>query len=135
MVGNGVNNVLNGGAGNDIINGAAGNDIIAGAAGNDRLIGGAGVDRLIGGAGRDVLVGGIGGDRFVFNSISERIDVISDFNRIQGDKIVINRRGFGATSTSQFRLAANGALLFGQRQIATLQNVNAFNVATDIVLA
>ncbi|MDJ0719124.1 MAG: S8 family serine peptidase [Prochloraceae cyanobacterium] len=138
LIGNAASNILNGAAGNDILNGAGGNDIIAGAAGNDRIFGAAGNDRLIGGAGRDVLVGGIGADRFVFNSISERIDVISDFNRIQGDKIVINRRGFGATSTAEFRFfAVNGALLFRGQQIATLQNVNAagFNVSTDIILA
>ncbi|MDJ0718781.1 MAG: calcium-binding protein, partial [Prochloraceae cyanobacterium] len=138
LVGGGGNDQLIGAAGNDVLNGGAGNDVLNGGAGVDRLIGGAGVDRLVGGVGRDVLVGGIGADRFIFNSISERIDIISDFNKFQGDKIVINRRGFGATSTAQFRfLAVNGALLFRGQQIATLQNVNAagFNVSTDIILA
>ncbi|MDJ0716620.1 MAG: lectin-like protein [Prochloraceae cyanobacterium] len=127
---NGVGNFLN-----NILRGNNFNNTLVGRGGNDQLIGGAGSDRLIGGVGRDVLVGGLGADRFVFNSVSERIDVISDFNRFQGDKIQINRSGFGAISTNQFNYNSfNGALLFGGLQIATLQNAPAFNPFVDIVI-
>ncbi|MDJ0713429.1 MAG: calcium-binding protein [Prochloraceae cyanobacterium] len=127
---NGVGNFLN-----NIIRGNGFNNKLLGGGGNDQLIGGAGNDFLIGGFGRDVLVGGLGADRFVFNSVSERIDIISDFNRFQGDKIQINRRGFGATSTNQFNFnAGNGALLFRGQQIATLQNARNFITSADIIL-
>ncbi|MDJ0713427.1 MAG: M10 family metallopeptidase C-terminal domain-containing protein [Prochloraceae cyanobacterium] len=129
---NGVGNNLN-----NILVGNNRNNRLIGLVGNDRLNGSAGNDFLIGGAGRDVLVGGIGADRFVFNSVRDGIDIISDFNGFQGDKIQINRSGFGATSTNQFSFnEANGALLFRGQQIATLQNTNAdiFDPFLDIVL-
>ncbi len=122
---------------NNRINGNRYSNKLIGQAGDDTLNGGAGNDRLVGGAGADVLVGGTGADRFVFNSISEKIDIISDFNRGQRDKISIFHKSFGATSTNQFNFnAANGALLFRGQQIATLENINesGFNVSTDIVL-
>jgi Ca2+-binding RTX toxin-like protein len=71
ITGDNANNTLNGGAGNDILNGGAGNDILNGGIGNDTLIGGAGSDRL---------TGGIGKDKFVFTSLSERTDTITDFS-------------------------------------------------------
>jgi large repetitive protein len=83
------NDRLNGQAGNDRLNGAAGNDILAGGGsrdllvggtGNDKLTGQEGADILIGGAGRDILTGGKGQDLFVFNSLSDRVDRIIDFN-------------------------------------------------------
>ena len=122
---------------NNIINGNRGDNRLFGLAGNDRINGGAGNDLLNGGAGRDVLTGGIGADRFVFNLVSEGIDIITDFKRNQKDKILISRKGFGATSTNQFSFnAANGSLLFGGQLIATLQNVDGagFNPQTDIIL-
>ena len=121
---------------NNRINGNRYSNKLIGKAGNDTLNGGAGNDRLVGGAGSDVLMGGTGADRFVFNSISEKIDTILDFNRGQRDKIAIFHKSFGATSTNQFNFnAANGALLFRGQQIATLENIDesGFNVSTDIV--
>ena len=53
---------------------------------------GAGNDRLIGAAGKDQLTGGAGADILVFNAVGDSVgganrDVITDFNRTQGDKI------------------------------------------------
>jgi Ca2+-binding RTX toxin-like protein len=136
------NDVLNGGSGNDIINGLNGNDTLTGNAGNDTLTGGAGNDSLIGGAGADVLrggagndiliggtgddtlIGGAGADRFVFNTnaafalADPGIDLISDFNRSQGDKIVLDKTTFGAIAStagtgfsnkSDFQVTTSGA--------------------------
>ncbi|VDC33193.1 M10 family metallopeptidase C-terminal domain-containing protein [Pseudogemmobacter humi] len=52
--GNGLANIIDGGAGNDNIDGGAGNDTLYGGAGNDILIGGVGADVLNGGDGTDV---------------------------------------------------------------------------------
>ncbi|MBU7587265.1 MAG: tandem-95 repeat protein, partial [Nostoc sp. TH1S01] len=74
------NDTLNGGAGNDFLDGGDGDDILDGSNGNDTLIGGNGNDTLVGGAGNDKLTGGTGNDRFVYTSINERGDKITDFS-------------------------------------------------------
>ena len=75
--GNGLKNVITGGAGSDDLSGRAGNDV------------------LIGGAGTDTLRGGLGADRFYFALASESglgaaADVISDFSSAQLDKIDVS---------------------------------------------
>ncbi|MCC5618008.1 hypothetical protein LC605_23565 [Nostoc sp. CHAB 5836] len=127
------NDVINGLDGNDTLSGNAGNDTIIGGVGNDSLIGGAGADVLrgsagndilIGGAGNDTLAGGAGADRFVFNTNATfarndiGVDVISDFNGSQGDKIVLDKTTFGAIAStpgtgfsnrSDFQVTRSGA--------------------------
>ena len=50
-----------------------------GTAGRDKLIGTAGDDVIIGGPGADILTGGAGGDKFVYTSLRDAGDVITDF--------------------------------------------------------
>ncbi len=50
-----------------------------GTVGRDTLVGTAGDDIIIGGLGLDTLTGGAGGDRFVYNSMREAGDTITDF--------------------------------------------------------
>lgn len=88
LIGNGLDNRIDGGAGNDVLNGGAGDDALRGNGGNDRLIGG---------AGRDVLFGGDGADNFVFRTAAETgngatRDKIADFSDGQDH---IDLRGFG----------------------------------------
>ncbi len=59
IIGNIVNNALNGKDGDDSLEGNWGNDTLAGGAGNDTLDGGKDDDFLIGGPGNDKLDGGI----------------------------------------------------------------------------
>ena len=59
--GNGLANVLTGGAGNDSLSGGAGNDVLDGGAGNDTLIGGTGDDTYVVSAAGDVVVEVAGG--------------------------------------------------------------------------
>ena len=66
------------GTGNTLANSITGN----GAA--NLLSGLDGDDTLIGAAGNDSLTGGNGADQFVFNSTASGIDVISDFNELNG---------------------------------------------------
>ncbi|MEC8440813.1 MAG: DUF192 domain-containing protein [Cyanobacteriota bacterium] len=55
---------------------------------SDTLIGGAGRDLLIGGRGDDILTGGKGADLFV---IGKGNDTITDFNPLDGDRIVYKK--------------------------------------------
>ncbi|MDZ8077935.1 MAG: calcium-binding protein [Nostoc sp. DcaGUA01] len=128
---------LFGGDGADNLTGGTGYDNLVGAAGNDVLNGGAGNDVLNGGAGSDLLTGGIGADKFVFNSKLEGLDIIKDFNKVEGDKIQISKTGFGGiTNFSNFSYNdTTGALLFGGTQFATIENKPAgFAISTDIQL-
>jgi Ca2+-binding RTX toxin-like protein len=84
------------------VNGTPNADSITGNSSNNLLNGKAGNDTLVGGLGNDTLTGDTGADRFVFNSLSEGIDVITDFRFSEGDTIQISRVGFGASSTNQF---------------------------------
>lgn len=69
--GNGLANILVGGAFGDALNGGDGDDTLGGEAGDDTLVGGNGNDRLIGGAGTDTLSGGAGNDTLVVDSDAE----------------------------------------------------------------
>ncbi|MBD2480142.1 proprotein convertase P-domain-containing protein, partial [Anabaena sp. FACHB-83] len=106
--GNFYNNTITGNSGNNTLNGGDGNDIVNGGAGVDTLLGGNGNDNLIGGTGNDTLTGGAGRDRFTFNSSTEGIDRITDFNVVD-DTIAVSAAGFGgglvagaAITASQF---------------------------------
>ncbi|MFN6530899.1 choice-of-anchor D domain-containing protein [Nostoc sp. ChiSLP03a] len=123
---NDLNNNISGFyASNDVINGQGGNDTINGSGGDDLLRGGTGNDLLIGGQGNDTLVGGIGADSFlydtnsIFNSAVVGIDTIADFNRSQGDKIILDKTTFtaitsvvgtGFSNASDFQITSSGAL-------------------------
>jgi Ca2+-binding RTX toxin-like protein len=117
-----IENVI-GSISNDTLTGNSLDNSLAGNFGNDILLGDAGNDILTGGVGNDVLTGGTGADQFVFNSLAEGIDTITDFKWGEGDKIQIGS-SFGATSTSQFSFDfATGALSFNGQQFAILQNI------------
>lgn len=116
------NDYLDGWSGNDYLDGGYGNDTLLGWYGNDKLNGGDGNDFLKGEAGNDTLTGGAGADIFAFSSLSDKIDVITDFKYSEGDKIQISKSGFGADSSSQFYYDnGTGGLFFSGQQFATLQ--------------
>ena len=79
---------LNGNRGDDTVVGGQDNDTMLGGQGNDVLFGDAGADQLYGDAGNDMLSGGIGADRFFVHN-QAGIDRIADFNRSEGDQIVV----------------------------------------------
>lgn len=81
LVGNLGDDRLVGGAGNDQLRGGAGDDTLIGGAGDDILLGNGGDDVLLGGGGNDTMTGGRGSDRFVFRSVNDAVDQITDFNR------------------------------------------------------
>ncbi len=71
------------------------NNIILGNAGANVLSGGAGRDFLTGGGGKDSLTGGSGADAFIFTALTDSsmaaLDLITDFNRADGDTIDLSR--------------------------------------------
>ncbi|GAB4371974.1 MAG: hypothetical protein Kow00121_13920 [Elainellaceae cyanobacterium] len=73
------NDLIDGGNGNDRLYGKGGRDRLEGKKGNDRMISGRGNDLLLGGIGNDTLVGGYGKDTFVFETLTDGIDLIKDF--------------------------------------------------------
>ncbi len=81
-----------GGGGDDRLKGSKANDLLIGGGGDDRLVGRAGNDVLIGGPGSDRMSGGPGADAFVWRAGDLRgrpLDVITDFNGQQGDRLAI----------------------------------------------
>ena len=99
---------INGGAGDDVIHGGNGGDTIDGGIGHDTIYGGGGVDTIDGGDGNDIInagggveqriAGGDGADYFVLNSrtyfnTGRNHIRVTDYNRDQGDRIVINLEG------------------------------------------
>ena len=91
------NDLLLGGAGNDLVLGNLGNDTLYGDAGadtvrggqhNDVIFGGDGDDWLSGDLGDDTVTGGAGADTFhIFAQAG--LDLVTDFNRAEGDRVFI----------------------------------------------
>ena len=120
LVGAGGNDKLLGGGGFDFLDGGTGNDDLQGGEGIDNMDGGAGIDRLLGGAGRDTIAGDLGNDVFVFTSLGERGDILTDFQNVFGDNdsFEIRAAGFGgglvagaAVTDAQFDTQASNAAL------------------------
>ncbi|HHP7243360.1 MAG TPA: Ig-like domain-containing protein, partial [Elainellaceae cyanobacterium] len=106
-----------GGNGNDILNGSEGRDRLYGEAGKDIIRGSRGNDFIVGGFGKDELTGGQGRDKFVYQSVKDFKDIITDFEIIK-DRIDLRRvRGVGSMDD----------LRFMQRGEDTLIKVNAGN--------
>jgi len=111
--GNG-NDVLIGNSLNNYLDGRNGNDALTGYDGLDYLNGGNGNDNLRGSLGNDTLVGGANNDVFVFNTApnsSTNRDTIADYNPAQ-DTIQLENAIFtklltvGLLNPALFRLAA-----------------------------
>lgn len=90
---NGTGNILN-----NQIRGNSGNNFFTGSDGNDTISGFSGNDVLNGGAGNDFLTGGAGSDQFAFVSSlpAGGVDIITDFNILSGDKIILSKPYFSS---------------------------------------
>jgi Ca2+-binding RTX toxin-like protein len=92
-----------GGEGNDVINHGAGvtaPQALFGNKGADVLTGGSGSDLIMGMADNDNLTGGAGADTFRFIQFETGMDTITDFNKLEGDKLdlrgILEGSGFKA---------------------------------------
>jgi uncharacterized protein len=106
----------------DTLTGTSGNDQINGFSGRDTINGGAGDDIIIGGLDTDILTGGTGNDQFVYNSIQEGRDTITDFT-VGQDKIVLTQifQGLGLSFGSAI---ASGYLSFADSSAGALVRVD-----------
>lgn len=146
---------------NDTLTGSNSDNSLIGGLGNDTLNGLSGNDSLVGGEGNDTLTGGGGADRFVFNSLTEAADSITDFT-VLDDTISVKASGFsgglipGAISTDQFHLGNTAAdssdrfiynrtgtlffdadgtgSAFGQVAVATLTGAPTLSAANIVVI-
>ncbi len=92
-----LNNTILAGSGNDLVRAGGGQDTVNGEAGNDRLAGWYGTDTLTGGTGADEFIFATN-----FSSYSpgtDGVDVITDFNQAEGDKLVIPLSVFNTASS------------------------------------
>ncbi|WP_209315624.1 MULTISPECIES: hypothetical protein [unclassified Haematospirillum] len=88
VIGGSSHDVLKGDDRDNTLKGMDGEDILVGNGGNDTLDGGPDDDYLLSGPGADVLTGGSGRDIFSFHRLSNtKGDIITDFNRSEGDRI------------------------------------------------
>ena len=78
-----------GGPHSDMVEGTDGSDTIYGYGGHDVIYGGEGNDELHTGSGNDRLFGDSGADRFVVSSSDTGDKRVADFNRRDGDRIVL----------------------------------------------
>ena len=134
--GSGGNDWLVGGQGADFITGNAGSDLIYGNIGADTLVAGAGASTLLGGQdddvvrggagndwvsgdrGSDTVSGGLGADTFHATS-GAGLDLVMDFNRAEGDRIVLDH---GAAYTVS-QVGADTVVDLGGGDQLVLQNV------------
>ena len=135
LIGNGGDDTLSGAGGIDLLNGGIGKDTMDGGAASDRLIGfdgdddmrggagagadillgGGGADKLTGGRGGDTFSGGLGSDQFIYGSILDGGDRVTDFSSItpEADDIFLFDGGeFGGLNSGALnanRFEANSA--------------------------
>jgi serralysin len=118
LFGDDGNDILNGNLGADTGDGGAGNDVVRGGQGNDLLTGGAGDDYMTGDLGDDTLTGGAGADTFRAFAGGGR-DVITDFNRAEGDRIQLDP----GTGYNAVQSGADVVIDLGGGAQTVLQNV------------
>lgn len=115
LSGTNQNETLEGTAGDDTLKGRSGDDVLVGGDGKDYLEGNAGNDFLIGGHGADILKGSNGLDTFVFKSIDDAGDTVTDFRydeKIDVETILKGAEGFTletALDDGFVRLEQNGS--------------------------
>ena len=133
LVGNRSNNILRGEAGRDRLIGLEGSDNLSGGSGDDTLIGtnssvaNSGFleyDRLYGGDGRDLF---ILGDRAKAYYQSTGYATIADFDRLEGDKILVS----GSLRDYSFANSQGGTDIFYREDrigyVADVTNISTFD--------
>jgi Ca2+-binding RTX toxin-like protein len=89
LTGSDGSNLVYGNLGNDTCDGGGGNDIVRGGQDDDLVSGGAGDDFVSGDRGGDRMTGGAGADIFHTFGAAD-LDVVTDFNRAQGDRVQLD---------------------------------------------
>jgi Ca2+-binding RTX toxin-like protein len=102
LMGNDMDNYMQGGGGNDSISSGAGDDTLVGGSGNDTVAGGVGNDLIVGGngAGDDVYFGGGGIDTVKYTSANAGITVNLSAALNQAKSTQANLAGIGLDQLS-----------------------------------
>ncbi|HJS79150.1 MAG TPA: calcium-binding protein, partial [Vitreimonas sp.] len=116
FVGDGTNEMADGGAGDDTLQGEGGNDTLIGGLGADTLNGGAGGDNLDGGVGADTMSGGAGNDSYIVDDVG---DVVAEPEGVNFDEDIV-------LSSITFILGAN-------LEDLTLTGTNAINGTGNVI--
>ena len=95
------------------INGTSGNDTIVGTAGDDVITGGAGADRITGNGGRDV---------FVYTSMRDAADTITDFTP-NDDRLDLSAL-LASIGASPATAVANGVVVWQQSGTSTVVSID-----------
>lgn len=113
-----IENIYGSAVGDRLIGDAAANTLL-GRGGNDVMAGGGGADKLRGGFGVDTLTGGAGDDSFIFGSLGDAGDVITDFGAVAGNN-------------DRFQISTSlGGLVAGVLPLSAFQS-RADNLAQDL---
>ena len=133
------NDTLTGGDGNDTLDGDAGNDDLDGGLGTDKLFGGAGDDILRAGHGRDQLTGGGDSDTFGFYALGHFR--VTDFALGQ-DRLFFDSEKLGVNSLEQLvpfitniNQRTDGVKVeFGSEASIDLVGINLNDITADMVV-
>lgn len=126
IFGNNAFDIVYGNMGNDTVDGGAGNDWVRGGQGEDSVMGGAGDDWIWGDKGNDTISGGAGAD--IFHSlVGAAIDRITDFNYVQGDRLVLD----GGPSRTIAQSAADVLVDMGNGDQVILVGVSLAGLGAD----
>jgi serralysin len=117
VYGNMGNDIAYGGAGADIVRGGQGNDVISGDDGDDWLAGDRGSDNITGGKGADIFYSFAGGG----------LDLITDFNRTEGDRIQLDP----GQAHTVYQSGSNTVIDLGNGDQIILANYMVTNLAGD----
>src|SRR5262249_54373824 len=104
---------------------------------NNTIIGNEGNNTIVGGMGRDVLTGGGSGDVFVWTSTAEtrqaanEADVVTDFNRLVGDQIAVNKIDAIEATAGDDAFQFAGVVDFQTKFFTGAGQIGYFTTATD----
>ncbi|MGK7943001.1 MAG: LamG-like jellyroll fold domain-containing protein [Microcystaceae cyanobacterium] len=104
-----------------VAEGGKGNDQLYGGNDNDLLNGNEGDDSLHGGLGDDILTGGGGKDTFIYHSVHEGMDTITDF-AIGSDRIELGNQ-INSSSLSVSLVGNDWLLSYNDQVFATLKGI------------
>lgn len=129
LLGEAGDDIVNGNLGNDVCYGGVGSDIVRGGQGDDVLSGDEGDDWLSGDRGADNITGGLGADIF-YSFAGAGLDLITDFNRAQGDRIQLDP----GETYSVYQSGANAIIDLGGGDQIILAGVNISALTGDWVI-
>jgi len=126
IIGNKLNNQINGYDGNDNISAGRGNDTVYGDNGDDTINGGDGNDVLVGGAGSDIIDGGDGNDLIIGAGPTTQFGagVYGSDDRTNSDGRAEVDRLTGGAGSDTFSLIANGRAAYNDMNARTAGSDN-----------